>query len=316
MSGQSSRFTSMAAASILLFARATMAYTDAELANGDVIVIEDFVSNPRMTWSTLNDPVMGGKSTAEFAIEGGLGSLNGEVVNVPSLSAPGFVTMQAKDDSFPDVSGCEGIEIYGKAKTPYDGYRISFGNDRADTMKYGSGYKAPFKIGSDFDNVRISFADFSDNWNEATGEIVEKCQKEDTKFCPTIETLQNFGSIAIWGEGVNGVIDIQVKTISAYDCKTDNDGDLFKTLLDIIGNTKGAGVTEGAGATDSKASTSNSGDSEEASEQAILSGQIAVPLSILALLGSLCSLVFVLRMKMNEKAPVPILKADPGDQIL
>ena len=55
----------------------------------------------------LNDPVMGGKSSGNWSVQSkagqSFGVMDGVVVNVPSLSAPGFIKTSA-DGKFNDVS--------------------------------------------------------------------------------------------------------------------------------------------------------------------------------------------------------------------
>merc|ERR1711979_124706 len=51
----------------------------------------------------LNDPVMGGRSTGTWSTGDGFGIMDGEVVNVPSLKAPGFIKAAA-DGVFSDIS--------------------------------------------------------------------------------------------------------------------------------------------------------------------------------------------------------------------
>merc|ERR1711998_508189 len=46
---------------------------------------------------------MGGRSTGTWTLGDGFGILDGEVVDVPSLSAPGFIKAAA-DGKFPDIS--------------------------------------------------------------------------------------------------------------------------------------------------------------------------------------------------------------------
>ena len=42
---------------------------------------------------------------------------------------------------------------------------------------------------------------------------------KDPQYCPNLATLQcNLYSLAIWGESVKGVVDLKVKSISAYNC--------------------------------------------------------------------------------------------------
>merc|ERR1712025_1387788 len=76
----------------------------------------------------LNDPVMGGKSTGTWSLGTGFGILDGEVVNVPSLKAPGFIKAAA-DGSFPDVSAFIDGSLVLKVRTTtpeYAGYRVTF----------------------------------------------------------------------------------------------------------------------------------------------------------------------------------------------
>ena len=52
------------------------------------------------TFSELNDPVMGGKSTGSFSItKNSTGLFQGEVNIVPKLKAPGFIETWADDHS-------------------------------------------------------------------------------------------------------------------------------------------------------------------------------------------------------------------------
>ena len=67
------------------------------------VVSFDGVKETTFSFKELNDPVMGGKSTGTWSLGDGYGILDGEVVNVPALSAPGFIKA-AGDGSFPDMS--------------------------------------------------------------------------------------------------------------------------------------------------------------------------------------------------------------------
>ena len=53
----------------------------------------------------------------------GLGIFDGQVVDVPSLSAPGFIKADADKGYFPDISSCSSIVIEANTSDPYDGYR-------------------------------------------------------------------------------------------------------------------------------------------------------------------------------------------------
>jgi len=44
---------------------------------------------------------------------------------------------------------------------------------------------------------------------------------------------QDFYSISVWGEGVEGTVDLQIKSISAYGCASAGDDDSI-TIEDLI----------------------------------------------------------------------------------
>merc|ERR1711879_246015 len=67
------------------------------------LVTFDGAEETSFNFKILNDPVMGGKSTGSWSLGSGFGILDGEVVDVPSLSAPGFIKA-AGDGTFPDIS--------------------------------------------------------------------------------------------------------------------------------------------------------------------------------------------------------------------
>jgi len=59
-------------------------------------------------WTTVNDPVMGGKSTSTITVRSGVGVWEGEVKVVDSLQAPGFCTLRTDnldEKPFPDSTG-------------------------------------------------------------------------------------------------------------------------------------------------------------------------------------------------------------------
>lgn len=189
------------------------------LGNGDdTIPIESF-ENPVHIWKTVNDPVMGGESTGNFTIENGLGKFVGNVVNVPFLAAPGFIQVKTNSGKFPDVSSCRALELVLRSSTQYEGYRVSFGNAHVPGGRFAFGYKANlhFNAGSSFNTVIIPFTNFTDKWDDATGDAIVTCQ-ENKRYCPDQKTLQNFKTLALWGEGVAGSVNLEVQSISATQC--------------------------------------------------------------------------------------------------
>lgn len=184
------------------------------------ILLENF-TNPIHTWSESNDPIMGGESTGTTALQNGLLIFNGSVVDVPSLSAPGFITSVTVDTkTWSDVSSCKSLSMTLKSNTNYTGYRVSFGRAHATVCLkfFAYGYKAPFDAPmGDFGTVTIPFDNFSDCWDDATGNIITTCDKNQ-RFCPTTAALQNLETISIWGEGVGGDVHLEVKSIGGADC--------------------------------------------------------------------------------------------------
>lgn len=187
--------------------------------NGDVL-IEDF-SKPLHKWQEMNDPVMGGRSTGSFAITDGLGVFDGEVVDVPFLKAPGFISARTAYSTFPDVSACKSLTLNLRSTVQYGGYRISFGNKHApDGKRHASGFKANLYVNpssTEFSTVVIPFSNFTDDWDDATGDPIHTCE-ENSVYCPDEATLKNMQTMALWGEGVKGPVHLEVKSIWASEC--------------------------------------------------------------------------------------------------
>lgn len=206
--------------------------TDTPAANSesiaDVIIIEDF-SSPTYDWTTMNDPVMGGRSTSSVSIEAdGYARFSATCAIVPFLRAPGFVTMTTgrKASSFPDVSTCQGLVIKMRTDVSYDGFYVSFGTDRAPGGRYAMGYKSHFELvpSDDFVEISLRFVDFSDRWDDATGKTVVAC-KDDKQFCPSLDTLRDMKTMSLWGEGVEGTFVLDVQDVKAYGCASESSSD-------------------------------------------------------------------------------------------
>jgi hypothetical protein len=139
-----------------------------------------------------------------------------------SPSVPGFIQMESRGGEYPDVTCCDAIKLNVMSMEVYDGYRFSFGTKRAKTGFFAQGFKAdfdaPLPIG-EFGDVIIPFNMFSVEWDEATGDQKITCA-DDPTVCPDMKTLQNILTMAIWGEGVGGFINIYVKSISAVGCSS------------------------------------------------------------------------------------------------
>jgi hypothetical protein len=189
------------------------------------ILLEDF-SNPLHVWKEMNDPIMGGRSTGTFSIEEdrGVGVFTGAVKDVPFLQAPGFIQVRTIDKIvWPDVTLCQALELELRTNDndPYAGYRVSFGTTHAPGGKfYAKGYKATLQNvpnGGDFEKIQIPFRDFTDFWDDATGDPIHTCQ-ENALYCPDLLTLKDLKTMALWGEGVKGKVSLEIKAIRAVGC--------------------------------------------------------------------------------------------------
>lgn len=193
------------------------------LSNGDVRI--EAWPNPRHAWYSVNDPVMGGQSTSTVTAENDVGVFEGEVVDVPFLQAPGFIKMETRGGEFPDVSHCRALKLGIKKSSDaefvdYDGLHVTFGVHHAEgAMPYIRGYKAPLtlKKSSGFQEVVMPFTDFSDSWDSRTGDVEVKC-KDNSIHCPDDATLRYMTTLSIMGEGKDGKVRVEVKSIDATDC--------------------------------------------------------------------------------------------------
>lgn len=187
------------------------------------IMLEDF-SNPLHEWKEMNDPVMGGRSTGTFSIEEdrGFAVFNGQVKDVPFLSAPGFIQARTTDKTvWPDVTSCEALELELRSNVDYAGYRVSFGTTHAPGGKfYAKGYKATLHnvpTGADFVKIQIPFREFTDFWDDLTGDPIHTCE-EKALYCPDLMTLKDMKTVGFWGEGVKGKVSLEIKAIRAVGC--------------------------------------------------------------------------------------------------
>ena len=205
----------------------SLAATSKQLeTQADEIILESFDA-PAHTWTSNNDPVMGGKSTSTFTIKDGVGTMNGTCAIVPSLNAPGFITALTTDSNkFPDISNCQGLTLTTRSQstpTDYQGYRVSFGTDSAFLSCgkfFARGFKADFKAGQGgFATVQVPFDQFTKCWDDATGDAVKTCE-DFPKFCPTQDRLKDLQTISIWAEGKEADVKLDIKKIAAYGCSS------------------------------------------------------------------------------------------------
>lgn len=169
-------------------------------------------------WTDLNDPVMGGRSTSTFKVEGGKGVFDGVCRIVPSLRAPGFCNAEARPSlaqRMPDASAFidGGIEIELDSTGNLTQFKAAFGNKAEHD--FGS-YKADFVVTQGPNTVRIPFTSFSNKWSSSTGEPTVKCSPEHKSVCPTPHSLATLGSVGVWAEGYAGQFHLEITAIRAY----------------------------------------------------------------------------------------------------
>ena len=183
---------------------------------------------PLSKFVQLNDPVMGGRSSGTWSVDavGKFGKFNGTVLDVPSLSAPGFIkachphpdphpnpnpnpnpnpgsTKAAADGAFADASSAVAgdLVLMVRSSTPsYTGFQVSFASGTVappyacaggGAIPFSRGcYKAPFTVpaGDAFTAVRVPFHAFSDKWSPSTGKQTSTCA-DDADVCPTAAKL-------------------------------------------------------------------------------------------------------------------------------
>ncbi|KAL3902397.1 MAG: hypothetical protein SGPRY_012083, partial [Prymnesium sp.] len=204
-------------------------WEDASARSSDIPLLT-FDGSPSTTFRfvELNDPVMGGRSSGVWRAGSGFGSMQGVVLDVPSLKAPGFIKAAA-DGSFPPASAAMGgsLVLEVRSSTPeYKGFRLSFaaGTLSPSYACAGGGsiplsrgcFKAKFSVpkGDGWSSVRIPFTSFSDKWSPATGEQTTTCA-QDLEVCPTAKALDGIKRLEFWAEGADGEVHLDVKSVRA-----------------------------------------------------------------------------------------------------
>jgi len=210
------------------------AYENAGYADNKIL-LEDFSTSSvdhdqHHVWEELNDSVVGGSSTGIFKVKHieniSIGHFIGHVRYTKSLQGPGFVRMKTLngEKNWPDVSMCQGFELNVKSHSDYTGFGISIGRyEKSDYSVFQFGYKANMEIPKSANQeaipniVHVPFTDFTHLWDHITGNALITCE-ENEEYCPDVNTLRNLYSFVIWGEGVEGAVDLEIYNIQAYGC--------------------------------------------------------------------------------------------------
>jgi len=209
--------------------------------------------NGTFDWSTLNDPVMGGKSFSTFETsDQNIGIFKGYNAIVPQLSAPGFCYIRSTgpmdpfffmlnnmldgEITFPDVSAFinGSFFINVSSSTPqYEGFKLAFlaqGVPASNMFTAGS-FKTDFRVKAPdtWEVVEIPVMSFSWDWSPYTGRCDTKdpdnfgfpgrqhkcCESPATTpdLCPVADYLAKVTGLEIWAEGVEGDFELKLDWI-------------------------------------------------------------------------------------------------------
>jgi hypothetical protein len=103
------------------------------------------------------------------------------------------------------------------------------------------GYKANLNpTVQSFGSFSVPFSNFTDFWDDATGNPIQTVRwwrrnvpaaviltaawlvcaqcSSNSRYCPDSKTLANMKTMSIWAEGVEGDINLQVKSVAGYGC--------------------------------------------------------------------------------------------------
>merc|ERR1711907_86230 len=201
------------------------------------LVTFDGAEGTTFSFKELNDPVMGGQSVGTFSVHEKYGVFNGTCKIVPSLKAPGFIKASTggffdKKHKFADVSSMlnGSVQLTVRSRFPeYQGFKFEFEAPGAPKGRFSAGsYKAGFKLdtstaSTDWQVVTVPFNTFSYDWSDYTGRCDSKdpdgtqhsCCSEKSEVCPTQESLAGIKNVAVWAEGVEGDVNLEILKISA-----------------------------------------------------------------------------------------------------
>jgi len=182
-------------------------------------------------WIEANDPVMGGQSHGNFSVSGDHGVFQGEVKTVPSLKAPGFCQFSSSSLMFKDLStySSGSVSLVVRSSTPdYQGFKLDFRAFGAKRHHGGHELQGSYKTGftvpaGDWTTVNIPLTKFSSDWSDFTGECSTRdpdgyqhqcCTESTPEVCPSASTMTVVDGISVWAEGVAGVYQLEIQSIS------------------------------------------------------------------------------------------------------
>merc|ERR1711907_402757 len=173
-----------------------------------------FDGSSSLSWTAVNDPVMGGQSYSNLTVDKADSVLDwiGEVKIVPFLHAPGFCNAQApglgEKADFPSVEGAKGLVIRARtideSLTHFNTILMTKGAQH--WMEQGQ-YSANWTASSPWRDVYVPWSDFDCTWR---GEHVSWCPELDTQLAG----ITNIG-VGTAFPGSAGKFHVQIHSITA-----------------------------------------------------------------------------------------------------
>ena len=189
-------------------------YTKASVSAGEnIISLATFDGSSPLTWKTVDDPVMGGKSASFLSMDAAdkAARWHGSVALVPFLKAPGFCTLRSSQARFPDVSGTTGIHMRIRNNMTEGLSSFTF---QVET----TGGRSGFKQGTYSGRVSVKsagghFIDVSTNWTDF--ELTWRGQKISGP--PLTDQLGEIKTIGLstFFPGKVGKFDLEVQSMTA-----------------------------------------------------------------------------------------------------
>lgn len=174
------------------------------------------------SWRTVTDELMEGKSEATFTNMSGIGIFDGNCALNPEYEVAGFCIVETTDGNHGlkpkgfSFVGANYLHLYVRSTIDYNGFQISLDTD-TNKSQYPS-FKANVKVPviGEWTEVVIPFTDFSNSWDQFSGDIMIKCE-DNTSVCITEEDKKHLSQIGIWAQGITGKFHLEVKAIRAGD---------------------------------------------------------------------------------------------------
>lgn len=153
-------------------------------------------------WSAVNDPVMGGRSSSSFKVQGDVGVWTGEVRVVPKLHAPGFCRLQG--------------EVAKTDLSSYDGLLFEMSGQGEPTKTLVAVIEArgllPGRSGQWTANISLTAAGSSFVAFEAFRPFTIR---PEPGHAPTKEQLRDIVQVGVLADGTAGEFELSLRSVAA-----------------------------------------------------------------------------------------------------